>query len=73
MVILVYEPNPHSAEAQSCVWSVSEADCVTTQASLSHPCVPQDTTVLRGPLLLNPALRSVLCGCDVCPAFCPQL
>lgn len=71
MVVLVYTPNPHSVEVQSRVWSVREADCVTRQASLSHPCVPQGTIVLRGPLLLNPALRSVLCECDVYPAFCP--
>lgn len=49
----------HSVEVHSHVWSVSEADCVTRQACPSHHCVPQDTTVLRGPLSLDPVLQSV--------------
>lgn len=49
----------HSIEVQSHAWNVREADCVTRQACPSHHCVPQDTTVLQGPLLLDPVPLSV--------------
>lgn len=52
------------------VWSVREADCVTAQACPSHHCVPQDTTVLQGPLLLDPVLQSVLVCQYVCSVMC---
>ncbi|XP_049431542.1 uncharacterized protein LOC125888319 [Epinephelus fuscoguttatus] len=46
-------------EVHSHVWSVREADCVTGHACPSQRCVPQDTTVLRGPLLLDPVLQAL--------------
>lgn len=57
--------------------SVREEECVTRQAYPSHRCVPQDTTVLQGPLLLDSVLQSVLYLCVVwccdCPSSCLSL
>lgn len=53
----------YRVELHSHVWSVRKGGCATKAACLSHYCVPQDTIVLLGPLLLDPALRSVSCLC----------
>ncbi|KAM8769906.1 uncharacterized protein AB9X84_004990 [Acanthopagrus schlegelii] len=45
-------------EVHSHVSSVRDKECVTRQAYPSHRCVPQDTTVLQGPLLLDPVLQA---------------
>lgn len=59
------------------VSSVREEECVTRQAYPSRRCVPQDTTVLQGPLLLDPVLQSVLYLCVAwycdCPSSCLSL
>lgn len=52
------------------VLSVREADCVTRQACPSPHSVPLDTTVLQGPLLLDPVLQSVFVCWYVCGAVC---
>lgn len=51
----------YRVEVHSHVWSVRTGGCATKAACLIHYYVPQDTIVLLGPLLLNPALRSVSC------------
>lgn len=53
----------YRAEVRSHVQSVRVEGFVTEPACLSHYCVPQDTTVLLGPLLVDYALRSVSCIC----------
>lgn len=53
----------YRVEVRSHVHSVRVEGCVTGPACLSHYCVPQDTTVLLDPLLLNYALRSVSSLC----------
>lgn len=50
-------------EVHSHVQSVRAESCATEPACLSHYCVPQDATVLLGPLLLVYAPRSVSCLC----------
>lgn len=53
----------YRVEVHSHVWNVRMGGCATEAACLSHYCVPQDTIVLLGLLLLDPALRSVSCLC----------
>lgn len=63
----------YRVEVRGRVQSVRPEGCVTEPACLSHYCVPQDTTVLLGPLLLDYALRSVSCLCaklNVCKFQC---
>lgn len=53
----------YRVEEHSHVQSVRAEGCVTELACLSHYCALQDATVLRDPLLLKYALRSVSCLC----------